>query len=75
MISIYGSVPKSPKWAESISGVSEEQIRELASIFSTKKVTMWLGGGFQRQSEGEQGPLLCYTLGVITKILEKMVDM
>lgn len=67
MVGIYGNVPKSPKWAESVSGVSEEQIRELADIFSTKKVTIWLGGGFQRQSEGEQGPLLCYTLGVITK--------
>lgn len=64
---IYGQSPKTPEWAEKVSGLPAATIKELAETFATKKVTMWLGGGYQRQSEGEQGPLNCYTLGVITK--------
>lgn len=67
LVPIYGQDPKTPEWAEEISGVSASDIRKLATTFATKKVTLWLGGGFQRQSEGEQGPLSCYALGVITK--------
>jgi len=67
LVPIYGKDPKTPEWAEEISGVSASDIRNLATTFATKKVTLWLGGGFQRQSEGEQGPLSCYALGVITK--------
>ncbi|MCD8492867.1 MAG: molybdopterin-dependent oxidoreductase [Geovibrio sp.] len=67
LVSAYGKVAKTPEWAESICGIPAAKIREFAEIFAKKKVTVWLGGGFQRQSEGEQGPLNCYTLAVITK--------
>jgi anaerobic dimethyl sulfoxide reductase subunit A len=67
LVSAFGKEPKTPEWAESICGISAAKIRELATLFATKKCTTWLGGGFQRQSEGEQGPLNCYALGVITK--------
>ncbi|MEC9493204.1 molybdopterin-dependent oxidoreductase [Flexistipes sp.] len=67
LVPIYGSEPKTPEWAADISGVPVSEIKKLANIFATKKVTLWLGGGFQRQSEGEQGPLSCYALGAITK--------
>ncbi|TYB32480.1 MAG: molybdopterin-dependent oxidoreductase [Flexistipes sinusarabici] len=66
-VPIYGQEPKTPEWAEKVSGLPADTIRELAEIFANNKVTTWLGGGFQRQSEGEQGPLNCYALGVITK--------
>lgn len=66
-VPIYGQEPKTPEWAEKISGVPADTIKELAEIFAKKKVTMWLGGGYQRQSEGEQGPLFCYTIASITK--------
>ncbi|QAR34003.1 twin-arginine translocation signal domain-containing protein [Geovibrio thiophilus] len=67
LVSVYGKVAKTPEWAESICGIPAAKIRELAEIFAKKKVTLWFGGGFQRQSEGEQLPLNGYTLGVITK--------
>ena len=67
LVSAYGQVPKTPEWAENICGVSAANIRRLAGMLATNKCTIWLGGGFQRQSEGEQGALHCYALGAITK--------
>lgn len=67
LVPAYGQIAKTPEWAEPICGVSAAKIRELAQVLATKKCTIWLGGGFQRQSEGEQGPLNCYALGAITK--------
>lgn len=65
-VPIYSLVPKTPEWAEEISGVPASTIRSLAQKFAKKKVSFWLGGGWQRQSEGEQGPLNAYTVGAIT---------
>ncbi|HIC90453.1 MAG TPA: trimethylamine-N-oxide reductase, partial [Anaerolineae bacterium] len=62
----YGQVPKTPEWAEKITGVKADTIRELARKWATKKTTTWIGGGFQRQSEGEQVPWLIYIMGAIT---------
>lgn len=67
LVDVYGQVAKTPEWAERICGVPAATIRALAKMFATNKCTIWLGGGFQRQSEGEQGPLNCYALGAITK--------
>jgi len=66
-VPMYGQQEKTPEWAEKICGVPADTIRWLADLFASKKVTTWLGGGWQRQSEGEQGPLNVYALGAITK--------
>jgi len=67
-VPMYGQQEKTPEWAEKVTGVPAATIRELAQKFAEKdkKITIWLGGGFQRQSEGEQGPLNVYALGAIT---------
>ncbi|CAG1015386.1 anaerobic dimethyl sulfoxide reductase subunit A [Anaerolineales bacterium] len=62
----YGQTPKTPEWAEKISGVKADTIRELARKWATKKTTVLVGGGWQRQSEGEQVPWLIYVMGGIT---------
>jgi anaerobic dimethyl sulfoxide reductase subunit A len=62
----YGQVPKTPEWAEKITGVKADVIRGLARKWATKKTTTLIGGGFQRQSEGEQSPWLVLTIGAIT---------
>jgi anaerobic dimethyl sulfoxide reductase subunit A len=67
LVDMYGQVAKTPEWAERICGVPAATIRGLAKMLATSKCTIWMGGGFQRNSEGEQGPLHCYTLGAITK--------
>ncbi len=64
---IYGQVPKTPEWAEKISGVSAATIRALAESFATKKTHIWIGGGWQRNVEGEQALMMAYALGAITK--------
>jgi len=66
LVPCYGQVAKTPEWAEPICGVPAAKIRELAQTAATKKCSFWLGGGFQRQSEGEQGPLHVYALGAVT---------
>jgi anaerobic dimethyl sulfoxide reductase subunit A len=65
-VPMYGQVEKTPEWAEPICGIPAATIRDLATKFATKKITIWLGGGWQRQSEGEQGPLNVFSLAAIT---------
>ena len=67
LVNAYGQVAKTPEWAEPLCGVPAATIRRLAATLAKSKCTIWLGGGFQRQSEGEQGPLHVYALGAITK--------
>jgi len=62
----YGQIAKTPEWAEKITGVKAETIRDLARTWATKKVTTWFGGGFQRCSESEQSPWLVMVVGAIT---------
>lgn len=50
----YGQAEKTPAWAESITGVPAQTITDFAEMLLTKKVSCWAGGGFQRNSEGEQ---------------------
>jgi len=62
----FGQVAKTPEWAEKITGVKADTIRDLARTWATKKVTTWIGGGFQRCSESEQSPWLITVVGAIT---------
>ena len=49
-------VPKTPKWAEAITGVEEETIRSLAVRYATAKPAALIQGyGAQRHACGEQG--------------------
>ncbi len=50
----YGQVEKTPAWAEGITGVPAAVITDFAELLLTKNVSCWAGGGFQRNSEGEQ---------------------
>ncbi len=63
---IYGQTPKTPAWAEKISGVPAEDIITLAESIAAKKTIITLHGGFQRNTESEQAPWLLYTLGAVT---------
>ncbi len=64
----YGQTPKTPQWAASITGVSVNSITALATQIasSATKTSIIIGGGFQRQSEGEQSPWLINVLAGIT---------
>ena len=64
---IWGQEPKTPEWAEKITGVPAARIRALADSILDNKTHIWYGGGWQRHSEGEQGPWIVYVLGGITK--------
>lgn len=49
-------IPKTPKWAEAITGVEEETIRSLAVRYATAKPAALIQGyGAQRHACGEQG--------------------
>ena len=62
----YGQVPKTPEWAEGITGVPAATIRQLAESIATKKTTCWMGSGLQRHYEQEQGIWLISILQFIT---------
>ena len=64
---VFGQVPKTPEWAEKITGVPAATIRRLAESIATKKTHLWIGGGLQRNVEGEQPLMALYALGAITK--------
>lgn len=68
----YGQVEKTPAWAAAITGVSEDKIRDLTKAFLTKNVTCWAGGGFQRNSEGEQACWSWAILMYVTKCFGSM---
>ncbi|XOB63866.1 molybdopterin-dependent oxidoreductase [Deferribacteres bacterium DY0037] len=64
---LYGQEPKTPEWAEAITGVPASKIRELAEMYATTKVTTWVSGGLQRHTEGEQPVNLGPILAAVTK--------
>ncbi|GAB1536706.1 molybdopterin-dependent oxidoreductase [Geovibrio sp. ADMFC3] len=64
---LYGQTAKTPEWAEKITGVPANKIRELAKMYATTKVTTWVSGGLQRHSEGEQPVNLGPILAAVTK--------
>jgi anaerobic dimethyl sulfoxide reductase subunit A len=67
LVPVYGQTPKTPEWASEICGVPANSIKEFAELVATTKCHFWIGGGQQRNTEGEQSILNSFTLGVITK--------
>ena len=65
-VKIWGQSPKTPEWAEKITGVPAAKIRELADMYLDYKVTTWIGGGYQRHTESEQAVWLNRIFSVIT---------
>lgn len=63
---IYGQAPKTPEWAEKITGVPAEQIHELAERLMTQKCSIIVSTGFQRNTESEGPVWLLRLMSVIT---------
>lgn len=62
---LFGSsdqTPKTPEWAEPITGVSAEKIRMLARDWSSHRTMIMMGWGVQRIQYGEQAPWMACTL-------------
>jgi|GEM_PF-1486537 len=66
-VSIWGQLPKTPEWAEKITGVPAAKIRELADMYLDTKVTTWSGLGYNRGAEAEQIIWLLRILSAVTK--------
>lgn len=66
-VKIWGQGAKTPEWAEAITGVSADKIRELALIYMNNNVTTWIGGGYQRHTESEQAVWLNRVFSVFSK--------
>jgi anaerobic selenocysteine-containing dehydrogenase len=64
---MYGQAPKTPEWAEMITGVSAADIKALALALSGgKKTYMFTGFGNSRTYEGEQSAWAVFMLGFVT---------
>jgi biotin/methionine sulfoxide reductase len=57
--------PKTPKWAESISGVAADDIRALARSMSGKRVLITTTWSLQRNEFGEQPPWMALALAAM----------
>jgi len=66
-VKIWGQGPKTPEWAEAITGIPAAKIKELALIYMNNKVTTWIGGGYQRHTESEQAVWLNRVFSVFSK--------
>ena len=66
-VPIWGQTPKTPEWAEKICGVPAATIRSFAEELATRRTTIWMGSGIQRDTEAEQTFWLVYVLAAITK--------
>lgn len=65
-VPVYGQEPKTPEWAEMITGISAADIREFAETIATnKKVGIFTGWGSNRTVEGEQAPWAINSLAAV----------
>ena len=48
------SIPKTPEWAEAISGISADKIKEIARLIAQKPSMLFAGWSMQRADHGEQ---------------------
>lgn len=69
----YGQVNKTPEWAELITGVPAQTIKDFAELLAANfgQLSLLHCGGFQRNTEGEQNPrslfILAAALGAFGK--------
>lgn len=63
----YGQVPKTPEWAEKITGVSADRIRRLAEMIAGQKTVMITGLGYNRAFEAEQNTWNFQILAAVTR--------
>jgi anaerobic dimethyl sulfoxide reductase subunit A len=66
-VKIWGQQAKTPEWAEKVTGVPAEKIKELALLYMDSKVTTWIGGGYQRHTESEQAVWLNRIFSIFSK--------
>ncbi|WP_277657362.1 molybdopterin-dependent oxidoreductase [Seleniivibrio woodruffii] len=66
-VSIWGQLPKTPEWAEKITGVPAAKIRKMADMYLDTKVTTWSGLGYNRGAESEQVIWILRILSAVTK--------
>ncbi len=65
-VPVYGQAPKTPEWAEMITGVPAQDIKELAETLGTlKNVGIFTGWGSNRTVEGEQAPFAINSLAAV----------
>lgn len=57
--------PKTPEWAEKITGVSAAKIKELAELMAKNRTMIMAGWGFQRAHHGEQTHWAMITLASV----------
>lgn len=57
--------PKTPEWAEKITGVSATKIKELAELMAKNRTMIMAGWGFQRAHHGEQTHWAMITLASV----------
>lgn len=62
--------PKTPEWAEKITGVPANKIRELANVYLNSNKRIWneWAGGLQKQAEGVTGVIAIQNLCIISKV-------
>ncbi|MBT3190128.1 MAG: molybdopterin-dependent oxidoreductase [Anaerolineae bacterium] len=67
ILGIRDGIPKTPEWAESITGIPHETIARIAREYATSKSgVLYQGYGMQRRAYGEQAVLVGCTLAAIT---------
>ncbi|WP_303852735.1 molybdopterin-dependent oxidoreductase [Seleniivibrio woodruffii] len=66
-VHVWGQLPKTPEWAEKITGIPAAKIRELAEMYLNNKVCTFIGCGYQRHTESEQAIWLHRVFSVVTK--------
>lgn len=65
LLGVKDGIKKTPKWASKITGVSEQEIKELAETMAKTRTMIMPGWSLQRQDHGEMGNWTVYTLGAI----------
>ncbi|QDF65735.1 dimethyl sulfoxide reductase subunit A [Shewanella sp. SNU WT4] len=63
----FAGPARTPEWAESITGISADKIREVADdLMAAKAPYIVIGAGVNRQANGEQSMRALYMLSVLT---------
>lgn len=65
LLGFSDGVPKTPEWAENITGISAEKIRFLTRDWSSHRTMIMMGWGIQRIQYGEQSHWMGFTLAAM----------